>query len=158
MKRFHRLALIGAAAAVAWAAALQLSAASGRARLPPAAHAAVLWVRPRPRAAAAPLGCSHSSARRESSDHQGQTGAARRTQRHALWKQPSCRRTCTRRRSPPSPTQAPAAAVLLLGAYMAAQLLWGVATFRSCPEEADALRKVRTVQLQQQQGSRSLGN
>ncbi|GBF98748.1 hypothetical protein Rsub_11154 [Raphidocelis subcapitata] len=36
---------------------------------------------------------------------------------------------------------APAGAVVLLGAYMLAQLAWGVATFRSCPEEADALRE-----------------
>jgi hypothetical protein len=33
--------------------------------------------------------------------------------------------------------------VVLLGLYMLAQLVWGIATFRSCPEEADELRKVR---------------
>lgn len=36
---------------------------------------------------------------------------------------------------------APVAVVILLGGYMFLQLLWGVATFRSCPGEADALKK-----------------
>jgi len=42
----------------------------------------------------------------------------------------------------PNKTQAPAGAVVLLGLYMLTQLVWGVATFESCPGEADALRKV----------------
>jgi hypothetical protein len=42
---------------------------------------------------------------------------------------------------------APLAAVFGLAAYMLAQLVWGVVTFRSVPEAADALQRVRVCVL-----------
>lgn len=39
-------------------------------------------------------------------------------------------------------TQAPLAAIVLFGAVLLCQLLYGVATFRTVPEEAELLQKV----------------
>ena len=50
---------------------------------------------------------------------------------------------CRPHRPPPAPhLQAPLLAVVVLGAYLASNLLYGVATFRTVPEEAELLQKV----------------
>ena len=55
------------------------------------------------------------------------------------------RPTLNSRRALPSTlndAQAPLAALLAFGAYLALALAWGVATFRTVPEEAELLQKV----------------
>ena len=61
---------------------------------------------------------------------------------------------------PPAPRlparllQAPLLAVVALGAYLATNLLYGVATFRTVPEEAELLQKVTTFSRGEQEGGR----
>ena len=52
-------------------------------------------------------------------------------------------RVLTRSRPALPPAQSPLLLILLFGAYSAVALLYGVATFRTVPEEAEALAKVR---------------
>ena len=56
---------------------------------------------------------------------------------------PASRRRQPRPLAPSRARQSPLLLVALFGVYCAVQLLWGVATFRTVPEEAELLTKVR---------------